>query len=79
MRIKKMTTNRKKLLVDVQILLSVPWKMYREQYGEYAYCYWTIKGSKANQPYLYGSLFLGHVSIQVGQLIESQGIYINIT
>lgn len=48
MRIKKMTTNRKKLLVDVQILLSVPWEFYREKHGEHACSCWGINKGKMN-------------------------------
>lgn len=37
MRVEEIVINRSRLLIDVQILLSIPWEVYKEHYKECAF------------------------------------------
>ena len=41
-RVEEIVINWSRLLIDVQILLSLPWEVYKEHYKEYAFWYWAI-------------------------------------
>ena len=41
-RVEEIVINWSRLLIDVQILLSIPWEVYKEHYKEYVFWYWAI-------------------------------------
>ena len=44
MRIKEMVTKERSFWLGKKFSLTAPWEMYKEQFREYAYWHWGVKG-----------------------------------